>query len=94
MLETKAGKIITLLLMIAVVIYTIYNYLIGKAQLLLLMFALFLLLTTGMRIVASLIDDFKKNKFFHPLRFGGDFFVFRCPPASGLRELLLPSPEP
>jgi hypothetical protein len=61
MLETKAGKIITLLLMIAVVIYTIYNYLIGKAQLLLLMFALFLLLTTGMRIVASLIDDFKKK---------------------------------
>ena len=61
MLETKAGKIITLLLMLAVVIYTIYNYLIGKAQLLLLMFALFLLLTTGMRIVASLIDDFKKK---------------------------------
>ena len=61
MLETKAGKIFTLLLMIAVVIYTIYNYLIGKAQLLLLMFALFLLLTTGMRIVASLIDDFKKK---------------------------------
>ena len=61
MLETKAGKIITLLLMIAVVIYTIYNYLIGKAQLLLLLFALFLLLTTGMRIVASLIDDFKKK---------------------------------
>ena len=61
MLENKAGKIITLLLMIAVVIYTIYNYLIGKAQLLLLMFALFLLLTTGMRIVASLIDDFKKK---------------------------------
>ena len=61
MLETKAGKIITLLLMIAVVIYTIYNYLIGKAQLLLLLFALFLLLTTGMRIVASLIADFKKK---------------------------------
>ena len=61
MLETKAGKIFTLLLMIAVVIYTIYNYLIGKVQLLLLMFALFLLLTTGMRIVASLIDDFKKK---------------------------------
>ena len=61
MLETKAGKIFTLLLMIAVVIYTIYNYLIGKAQLLLLMFALFLLLTTGMRIAASLIDDFKKK---------------------------------
>ena len=61
MLETKAGKIFTLLLMIAVVIYTIYNYLIGKAQLLLLMFALFLLLTTGMRIVASLIDDCKKK---------------------------------
>ena len=61
MLETKAGKIITLLLMIAVVIYTIYNYLIGRAQLLLLMFAIFLLLTTGTRIAASLIDDFKKK---------------------------------
>ena len=61
MLETKAGKIITLLLMIAVVIYTIYNYLIGRAQLLLLMCAIFLLLTTGTRIAASLIDDFKKK---------------------------------
>ena len=61
MLETKAGKIITLLLMIAVVIYTFYNYLAGKAQLLLLMFAIFLLLSTGSRILISLIDDFKKN---------------------------------
>ena len=61
MLETKAGKIITLLLMIAVVIYTFYNYLAGKAQLLLLMFAIFLLLSTGSRILISLIDDFKKK---------------------------------
>ena len=61
MLETKAGKIITLLLMVAVVIYTIYNYLNGSAQLLLLAFALFLFLTTGPRIFASLLDDFKKK---------------------------------
>ena len=60
-METKAGKIVTLVLMVAVVIYTIYNYLNGKAELLLLAFAIFLLLTTGPRIVTSLIDDFKEK---------------------------------
>ena len=60
-METKAGKICTLLLMVAMVIYTIYNYLAGKAQLLLLLFAIFLLLTTGTRILISLIDDFKEK---------------------------------
>ena len=61
MLETKGGKILTLALMIAVLIYTIYNYLNGKAELLLLMFAIFLFATTGLRIIASLIDDFKNK---------------------------------
>ena len=60
-METKGGKIMTLLLMIAVLIYTVINYLNGKAELLLLMFALFLFCTTGLRIFASLIDDFKKK---------------------------------
>ena len=60
-METKGGKIMTLLLMIAVLIYTVFNYLNGKAELLLLMFALFLFMTTGLRIFASLIDDFKKK---------------------------------
>ena len=59
MLETKGGKILTLALMIAVLIYTIFNYINGKAQLILLCFIVFLCLTTGLRIVSSLIDDFK-----------------------------------
>ena len=61
MLETKVGKIATLVMMLAVLIYTIYNYISGKAQLLLLCLMLFLCLTTGLRIVSSLIDDFKEK---------------------------------
>ena len=61
MLETKAGKILTLVMMLAVLIYTIYNYISGKAQLLLLCFMMFLCLSTGLRIISSLIDDFKKK---------------------------------
>ena len=61
MLETKAGKILTLVLMVAVLIYTIFNYINGRAQLLLLCFIIFLCLTTGMRILSSLIDDFKNK---------------------------------
>ena len=61
MLETKGGRILTLVLMAAVLIYTIYNYINGKAQLVLLFFIVFLFLTTGTRIVQSLIDDFKKK---------------------------------
>ena len=41
MLETKGGKIITLILMIAVIIYTTINYLNGKAEFLLLCFSVF-----------------------------------------------------
>ena len=59
MLETKGGKILTLVLMIAVLIYTIFNYINGKAQLILLCFIIFLCLTTGLRSASSLIDDFK-----------------------------------
>ena len=61
MLETKGGKIMTLVLMLSVLVYTIYNYISGKAQLVLLCCILFLCLTTGPRIVSSLIDDFKKS---------------------------------
>ena len=60
-METKGGKIATLLFMIAVLVYTVINYLTGRAELLLLIFALFLFMTTGLRILASLIDDFKKK---------------------------------
>ena len=61
MLETKGGKIATLVLMFSVLIYTIYNYINGKAQLLILCCIVFLCLTTGPRIVQSLIDDFKNK---------------------------------
>ena len=60
-METKGGKIAMLIFMIAVLIYTIYNYINGKAQLILLFFIVFLFLTTGVRIIASLIEDFKKK---------------------------------
>ena len=61
MLKTKGGKIATLVMMLAVLVYTVYNYISGKAQLLLLCFMVFLCLTTGFRIVQSLIDDFKNK---------------------------------
>ena len=61
MLETKVGKIATLVLMLAVLVYTIFNYISGKAQLILLCAIVFLCLTTGTRIVQSLIDDFKNK---------------------------------
>ena len=61
MLETKGGKILTLVLMIAVIVYTGYNCMNGKAEPLLLCFAVFLFLTAGLRIIASLVEDFKKK---------------------------------
>lgn len=60
-MNTMGGKIATLVLMIAVIIYTTINYLNGKAELLLLCFAVFLFLTTGLRIFSSLIEDFRKK---------------------------------
>ena len=60
-MNTIGGKIATLVLMIAVIIYTTINYLNGKAELLLLCFAVFLFLTTGLRILSSLIEDFRKK---------------------------------
>ena len=60
-MDTKGGKIETLVLMIVVIAYTAYNYMNGKAELLLLLFAVFLFLTTGLRIIASLIEDFRKK---------------------------------
>ena len=60
-MDTKGGKIATLVLMIAVIAYTAYNYMNGKAELLLLLFVVFLFLTTGLRIIASLIEDFRKK---------------------------------
>ena len=60
-METKGGRIAMLIFMIAVLVYTVVNYINGKAQLLLLCFAILLFATTGLRIIASLIEDFKKK---------------------------------
>ena len=60
-METKGGKIATLVLMMAVLVYTVINYMNGKTQLLMLCFIVFLLLTSGLRIFTSLIEDFKKK---------------------------------
>ena len=60
MLETKGGRIALLIFMAAVLIYTIYNYMHGGTNILMLGLAVFVGLTTGSRIVQSLIEDFKK----------------------------------
>ena len=60
MLETKGGRIALLIFMAAVLVYTIYNYMNGGTNVLILGFAVFIAITTGGRIVMSLIEDFKK----------------------------------
>ena len=61
-MDTIGGKIATLVLMLAVLGYTAYNYINGKADFLLLCFMGFLLLLNGTRIFLSLIEDFKNKK--------------------------------
>jgi len=60
MLETKGGRIALLIFMIVVLIYTAYNYARGGTNILMLGMAVFIAVTTGSRIVQSLIEDFKK----------------------------------
>ena len=60
MLESKGGRIGLLIFMLAVLVYTAYNYATGGTNILMLGLAVFIGLTTGSRIVMSLIDDFKK----------------------------------
>ena len=61
-MDTIGGKIATLVLMIAVLGYTAYNYVNGKTEFLVLCIMAFLLLTTGTRIFMALLDDFKNKK--------------------------------
>ena len=61
-MDTIGGKIAALILMIAVLGYTAYNYANGKTDFLVLALMVFLLLTTGSRIFLSLIEDFKNKK--------------------------------
>lgn len=60
MLETKGGRIALLIFMAAVLIYTAFNYANGKTNILILGVAVFIAITTGSRIIQSLIEDFKK----------------------------------
>ena len=61
-MDTIGSKIATLVLMIAVLGYTAYNYSNGKTDFPVLCIMAFLLLTTGTRIFLSLIEDFKNKK--------------------------------
>ena len=61
MLESKGGRIALLFLMAAVLVYTMQNYAKGQTNALILGFALFIAVTTGSRIIVSLIDDFRKK---------------------------------
>lgn len=62
MLETKGGRIALLIFMIAVLIYTVINYANGKTNIMLLGLAVFIAVTTGSKIVQSLIEDFKNGR--------------------------------
>ena len=59
MQESKGGRIVLLLFMAAVLIYTIWNFMQGGAGVPTLVITLFIAATTGTRIVKSLIDDFR-----------------------------------
>ncbi len=62
MLETKGGKIALLIFMVAVLIYTAINYAKGETNIMLLGLAAFIGITTGSKIVESLIKDFKNGR--------------------------------
>jgi len=62
MLETKGGRIALLIFMVAVLIYTAVNYAKGETNIMLLGLAVFIAVTTGSKIVQSLIDDFKSGR--------------------------------
>ena len=62
MLESKGGKIVLLIFMVAVLIYTAINYAKGETNILLLGMAVFIGVTTGSRIITELMEDFKSKK--------------------------------
>lgn len=62
MLETKGGRIALLIFMAAVLIYTVINYAKGETNIMLLGLAVFIAVTTGSKIVQSLIEDFKNSR--------------------------------
>ncbi len=62
MLESKGGKIVLLIFMVAVLIYTAINYAKGETNILLLGMAVFIGVTTGSRIITELVEDFKSKK--------------------------------
>lgn len=60
MLESKGGRIALLIFMAVILVYTMQNYAKGQTNALMLGFALFIAVTTGSRIILSLIEDFRK----------------------------------
>ncbi len=60
-MESKAGRIILLVFMIAVLIYTIVNYAQGGTNVVTFGAAVIIGVMTIPRLVLSLIDDFRKK---------------------------------
>ena len=61
MTESKAGRIVLLIFMVVVLAYTVWNYTQGTTSILMLGLTVFIGATTGVRIVQSLIDDFRQS---------------------------------
>ena len=55
------SKLSVLLLMVAILVYTVINYANGKTNFMLVVFAVFIFITSGSRIVSELIKDIKNR---------------------------------
>ena len=55
------SKIAVLVLMVAILVYTVMNYAAGKTNVMLVVFAVFIFITSGSRIITELIKDIKNR---------------------------------
>ena len=55
------SKLAVLALMVAILIYTVMNYAAGKTNVMLVVFAVFIFITSGSRIISELIKDIKNR---------------------------------
>ena len=61
-MESKGGKIALLIFMAAILVYTVINYINGKTSIFLLCLAVLIALTSGRKVLESLIEDFKEGR--------------------------------
>jgi len=55
------SKIAVLLLMVAILVYTVINFAAGKTNMMLVVIAVFIFITSGSRIITELINDIKNR---------------------------------